>query len=520
MVEQEQGTEVLEDMIVKFMLNPVAYKTLEEILEHVKEHPEIRKLTTKRTQDQNKDKTPKSIESMIKRNQRDKLRRIINNSQRIFSTTENTRKKRYYSFETPLREYSTWFGDHLPTDPKEEIQWVKRTFTGDILFQRITQDENETPFIPDANLSFVNKEIFILNEKLGGLAHTDTLAEILHRRCLLSKDPLHEGFGPSRNFTDTFKRFHDWLDLIRFYQNPWSNLSRFLINSEIEPDEEKGYPFQWEVAYEKEAITSDENSELNHSLKKIIMPSPEAWFVPQKDWIATSSFGFQGPRILKDIIENISKSIDSIDEDVLKNQYQGVLCSNIKREIKWLKENKNSKVKRYPNKDIITLAILHLNRSLQASIDPNFFRRDIIANNPNYVEMDLDEEKKIDDSQIMEIYGFSDENLPIWQQATNDQIADMWITKQIISRQACSYLRKKNDWNYTYSLNWLLEHPRWLKATNEQIADMWITKQIKIDYIFNLLKQKNGWNYSYSSDWLDKYQRKMDKVTDSANSVI
>ena len=93
MVEQEEGTEVLEDMIVKFMLNPVAYKTLEEILEHVKEHPEITKLTTKRTQDQNKDKTPKSIESMIKRNQRDKLRRIINNSQRIFSTTENTRKK-------------------------------------------------------------------------------------------------------------------------------------------------------------------------------------------------------------------------------------------------------------------------------------------------------------------------------------------------------------------------------------------------------------------------------------------
>ena len=49
---------------------------------------------------------------------------------------------------------------------------------------------------------------------------------------------------------------------------------------------------------------------------------------------------------------------------------------------------------------------------------------------------------------------------------------------------------KKNDWNYIYSLNWLLEHPRWLKATNEQIADMWITKQIKIDHIFNLLKQK------------------------------
>ena len=86
---------------------------------------------------------------------------------------------------------------------------------------------------------------------------------------------------------------------------------------------------------------------------------------------------------------------------------------------------------------------MHLNRSLQASIDHNFFRRDIIANNPNYVEMDLDEEKKIDESQIMEIYGFSDENLPIWQQATNDQIADMWITKQIISPQACSYLRKK-----------------------------------------------------------------------------
>ena len=509
MVGQEEGTEVLEDMIVKFMLNPVAYKTLEEILEHVKEHPEIRKLTTKRTQDQNKDKTPKSIESMIKRNQRDKLRRIINNSQRIFSTTENTRKKRYYSVETPFLSYSTWYDINLDISAHP----IRRDFKSNVLQPNSPLNILHPEPAPDANLSIVNKEIFILNEKLGGLSYVDTLAEILHRRCLLSDNPSYEGFGPSSEFPHTFGfQFSYWLENIRWYRT-LTSFSRFLINSQIEPDEIKGYPFQWEVTNETEAITFDEHNN-DGWLKKIIMPSPEAWFVPQKDWVATSSFGFQGPSVLKDIIENISKSIDSIDEDVLKNQNQGVLCSNIKREIKWLKENKNSKVKRYPNKDIITLAILHLNRSLQASIDPNFFRRDIIAYNPNYVEMDLDDEKKIDDSQIMEIYGFSDENLPIWQQATNDQIADMWITKQIILPQACSYLREKNGWHYLYSSKWLLDHPRWQQATNEQIADMWITKQIKIDYIFNLLKKKNGWNYSYSNDWLDKYQSKMDKVTD------
>jgi hypothetical protein len=83
---------------------------------------------------------------------------------------------------------------------------------------------------------------------------------------------------------------------------------------------------------------------------------------PQSQMESVSYFGFQGPDVLKDIIVNIDKNIVKITDEE-------ILTCNIENEIKWLKENINqpgySNEKRHSNKNIIILALLHLNRSLQ-----------------------------------------------------------------------------------------------------------------------------------------------------------
>jgi len=46
----------------------------------------------------------------------------------------------------------------------------------------------------------------------------------------------------------------------------------------------------------------------------------------------------------------------------------------------------------------------------------------------------------------------------------------------------------------------------WQQATNEQIGDMWLSRQITIAQAINYLMQKNGWSYVYSADWLNDYE--------------
>ncbi|MGI9569705.1 MAG: hypothetical protein ACR2PH_08205 [Desulfobulbia bacterium] len=51
-----------------------------------------------------------------------------------------------------------------------------------------------------------------------------------------------------------------------------------------------------------------------------------------------------------------------------------------------------------------------------------------------------------------------EEGNAIWQQATNEQIGDMWLNRQISIAQAINYLMRKNGWSYQYSANWLNDY--------------------------------------------------------------
>ncbi len=46
----------------------------------------------------------------------------------------------------------------------------------------------------------------------------------------------------------------------------------------------------------------------------------------------------------------------------------------------------------------------------------------------------------------------------------------------------------------------------WQRASNEQIAEMYLTRQILIPQAINYLMQKNGWSYQYSTNWLNDYE--------------
>jgi hypothetical protein len=59
-----------------------------------------------------------------------------------------------------------------------------------------------------------------------------------------------------------------------------------------------------------------------------------------------------------------------------------------------------------------------------------------------------------------EMPGDEEEGTAIWQQASNEQIGDMWLNRQITIAQAINYLMRKNGWSYQYSANWLNEYER------------------------------------------------------------
>ena len=74
-------------------------------------------------------------------------------------------------------------------------------------------------------------------------------------------------------------------------------------------------------------------------------------------------FGFKGPVGLEDVLDNIRTNIK--ENDISK--ISGIL--KIDEELKWLKGQYSSRHNRMPNRIIITLALLNLNRSLLESID-------------------------------------------------------------------------------------------------------------------------------------------------------
>ena len=76
---------------------------------------------------------------------------------------------------------------------------------------------------------------------------------------------------------------------------------------------------------------------------------------------------------------------------------------------------------------------------------------------PNYIDPGLAGERP--PSGIPpEMPGDEEEGSAIWQQATNEQIGDMWLSRQITIAQAINYLMSKNGWSYVYSANWLNDY--------------------------------------------------------------
>ncbi len=59
-----------------------------------------------------------------------------------------------------------------------------------------------------------------------------------------------------------------------------------------------------------------------------------------------------------------------------------------------------------------------------------------------------------------EMPGDEEEGTAIWQQASNEQIGDMWIASQITIAQAINYLMMKNGWSYLFANNWLDDYSR------------------------------------------------------------
>jgi hypothetical protein len=85
----------------------------------------------------------------------------------------------------------------------------------------------------------------------------------------------------------------------------------------------------------------------------------ENWYSMNPNWLGTKHYGFNGPRGLDSVMNNIRKMIE-------ENQLSEVAeTPRLGNEIKWLRANKG----RLNNRMMITLALLHLNRTLQESID-------------------------------------------------------------------------------------------------------------------------------------------------------
>ena len=286
--------------IKKFLNGTKSGGTLNEILEHVREHEEIEK-------------------SKQERAKKDKIRRILKNTVDIYHLGK-TRNKRYFSSLTDL-----------PDDDPRVIGCI--------------------------NLELIDEEIFLLNELLG-VTNIHDIAEKLRSRCVELERK--SGYGDPEDYEYTFDHFGDWLYSTRYFLHP----TIYAVPKEYgQPHEGREYPFSWDISYE-----NSEGEPSQFFADRIVVSSPEKWFIPQGDWMKSQFFGFQGAGLLSRVIENISKNLDSIGDDVAVGSNQGTPCSNVKREIQWLKENKKSIVKRHSNKNVITLALLHLNRSLQSEI--------------------------------------------------------------------------------------------------------------------------------------------------------
>ena len=240
-------------------------------------------------------------------------------------------------------------------------------------------------------------EVFTSIEKLGGVAEEKDIPAFQKEKKYGFREPDEQ----QRKKDIDEREFPRGFEGRKKYETVKSDLQ---INASLSDDKGKislpEIDFPW--SRDKEGIYT------NHS---------NYWFEKKSyHWMAKSYFGFQGPTGLNEIIENIAQNIENLPpRDELHNQLRNKLeqtqkklaelerrYSDIKKhsqfsddmkqmylseresleknleniiqtrtldEIFMLKKNKKDTNKRHNNRTIITIALLHLNRSLQAQIN-------------------------------------------------------------------------------------------------------------------------------------------------------
>jgi hypothetical protein len=303
------GLNDLEDKIVNLLNDVTDSKpyygsyTLDQILEHVKEHDEIKK-------------------SKRNRAKKDKLRRLISKSTKI-RPYGRTKKKRYlyqpspigWEFEDLNHEimlHNELLGGH------GRIEDIAKSMIDKSGFQR-RKNENGDYYLPEYGfMSYEKDELLVKEEFLAYL-----------NECIKS------------NVT---------IELDTDYVEKWG-IPDIL------------YPFEFSNAPSNLSDLIKQQSQKEISDLSFIDPrttflktKPNCWF-ESGHWLENSYFGFQGPDYLSEIISKISDRIEQISDEKLKD-------SNVRNEIEWMNRMKKSEKKRHSNKYIFTLALLHLNRSL------------------------------------------------------------------------------------------------------------------------------------------------------------
>lgn len=324
-----------------------------EIMNHVKDHPEIIK---------SRHGSPK----YPSRAQKDKVRRFLNNSNLVIHNGEKTHKKRY--------EINPVWVPHLDPNFRADNSQVLR-----MLFD----------------------EVFVCNEMLGGSASIDDIASLMFERSRFAREP---------DCTSLPKYLWDYENSL-WPEEVWQEIRKETPLEKNSPDRDfllhlklmiknNTFPieYKWDTT-EVEGRLGDEkviwrtpktsahlekqNIDLLDFIRgedeKLTRWHTEHWFMKNHDFIKTSHYGFQGPKHLKHIIRTIENCLNYVD-------IQGKEIPDsieIKKELQWIMENKNLvkgadrgeknyfeiKGKKMPyhrlsNRVIITLAILNLNRTL------------------------------------------------------------------------------------------------------------------------------------------------------------
>ena len=318
--------------------------TLAEIMHHVEGDPEIIK-------------SRNNSNSYPSRAQKDKVRRILNNSIYVYHNGKKTHKKRYL------------FSDSLTYNIDSDVHSV----------------------------SGLMDQIFICNELLGGSAPIDHIASLMKAR---------SGFNSLPGCTYLPEYLWDYDERESFWPKEYRAAHPVAINSPsadfyfhlVMSIMNNNFPFvdlKWDTTFVKglqekdrirTPITSAHLDRHNIDILEIIRNEEakitgwhsEHWFKKNNDFLPSSYYGFQSTIHLKEIIRNINTMIAYIDE----NDLEIPESIKIKKEIKWLLENKrevrvkssekqemdiggkNISYTPLNNKTIFTLAILNLNRSL------------------------------------------------------------------------------------------------------------------------------------------------------------